>query len=136
MIDIGKLTPAELDRFLHLQSIVDRQATAQNKVRALRDYYAGNHPVLLTKRQQEFLGPLVHEQSFTFAHNLVRTVVDTLRERLQVVGFAVNGESASDVDDDEESSPAADVAALLWRWWNVNRLDSQQIRLYRERLAN
>lgn len=28
---------------------------------------------------------------FTFAHNLVRSIVDTLRERLDVSGFTVNG---------------------------------------------
>jgi hypothetical protein len=56
-------------------------------VRALRDYYKGEHPIMLTKRQQEYLGALVEETEFTFAHNLVRSIVDTLRERLDVSGF-------------------------------------------------
>jgi hypothetical protein len=136
MIDITLLTPQELDRFLHLQSIVDRQAKASARVRALRAYYDGDHPIMLTQRQQEFLGDLVSEGEFVFAHNLVRTVIDTLRERIDVVGFAVNGEGADDADDDGNLGAAGALAAQLWAWWNVSRLDSQQVRMYRRALRD
>jgi hypothetical protein len=94
MIDIMRLAPEQLEKYIHLQSIVDRQAADAARVRALRAYYSGEHPVMLTNRQQEFLGPLVDGESFTFAHNLVRVVVNTLAERLSVSGFAVNGVTA------------------------------------------
>lgn len=146
MIDISRLSPAELDRFLHMQGIVDRQNERHAELKALRAYYYGNHPVLLTQRQQEFLGPMFFnnkkgatdssvEVEFTFAHNLVRSVVDTLRERLKVIGFVVNGESADGLDEDDPV-PEAQLAALLWSWWNANRMDSEQIRLYRRTLRD
>jgi hypothetical protein len=135
MLDISRLSPAELDRFLYLQAEVDRQKEAQDTVKALRDYYYGNHPILLTTRQQEFLGPMIKEPGFKFAHNLVRTIVDTLRERLNVVGFTVNGESA-DALDDQNPTPEGKLAGLLWSWWNANRMDSEQIRCHRRALRD
>lgn len=135
MIDITLLTPEQLDRFIHVQSIISRQEDAAAKVRAARDYYAGTHPVPLTQRQQEYLGKQLTDGDFEFAHNLVRTVVDTLRERLAVVGFTVNGKSADDLDADNPD-PAAQLAALLWQWWQHNRMSSQQIRLYRRTIRD
>ena len=41
----------------------------------------------------EYIGDLLEEE-FTFAHNVVRTVIDTARERLEVTGFTVNGSGA------------------------------------------
>ena len=55
MIDISKLSPVQLERFIHMQGLVDRQANEAAKVRALREYYKGEHPIMLTKRQQELL---------------------------------------------------------------------------------
>jgi len=136
MIDISKLSPQELDRFLHLQALIDRQEERQETVKALRDYYYGNHPILLTQRQQEFLGPMIQQDAFKFAHNLVRSIVDTLRERLNVVGFTVNGTAAGDIEEGDIADPSAQVAALLWKWWNGNRLDSQQIRCHRRALRD
>ena len=92
MIDVMALTPQDLERFIHMQGIVARQENNAARVRALREYYAGEHPIMLTKRQQEYLGELVEGESFTFAHNLVRSIIDTLRERLDVSGFTVNGQ--------------------------------------------
>lgn len=135
MIDITLLTPEQLDKFIHLQGIIARQEEEAAKVKAARDYYSGNHPVLLTQRQQEYLGKQLTDGDFAFNHNLVKTVVDTLRERLAVTGFTVNGKSADDLDA-ENPDPDAQVAALLWQWWKYNRMDSQQIRLYRRTLRD
>lgn len=129
-IDISKLSPDQLDRFIHLQSIVDRQQVQAEKVKAYRDYYAGDHPVLLTQRQQEYLGKQLTTGQFAFNHNIIRSVVDTLRERLSVEGFTVNGEAAGD------KNPDAQMAALLWQWWNDSKLDSGQIRQHRRALRD
>jgi len=135
VIDISLLSAEQLDRFIHLQSIIARQQEEAAKVKAARDYYAGNHPVMLTQRQQEYLGKQLTDGEFAFAHNLVKTVVDTLRERLAVTGFTVNGKSADDLDA-KNPAPDAQLAALLWQWWKHNRMDSQQIRLYRRTLRD
>ncbi len=129
-IAIDKLNPAELERFLHMQSIVDRQEDAARRVVAYNDYYAGRHPILLTARQQEYIGSLLSEEQFTFCHNIIRTVIDTLRERLEVVGFSVNGKEAGD------ETPEGQIAAVLWRWWKANRMDSEQIRIHRRILRD
>ena len=131
MIDIFRLTPAELEQFIHMQRVVERQDAEAQKTRALRDYYDGEHPTLLTARQQEYLGPLVAPDAFPFAYNLMRPVADTLAERLSVTGFVVNGATA---DDDE--GPDADMARLLWAWWKANRLDLIEQRIYAHALVD
>ena len=120
---IDKLTPEQLEKYIHMQSIVDRQAADAARVRALRAYYSGEHPVMLTDRQQEFLGPLVEGEQFTFAHNLVRVVVNTLAERLSVTGFAINGVTAAE-DDDTAG------AAGLWTLWKQLAADLLEQELY------
>ena len=136
MIDIAKLTPADLERFIHMQGLVARQDNAASRIRALRDYYAGEHPIMLTKRQQEYLGELVEGESFTFAHNLVRSVIDTLRERLDVSGFTVNGVGVEDADMQDAPDADAQLAQLFWAWWAGSKTDSAQITLYRRALRD
>ena len=136
MIDIFKLSPQDLERFLHMQGLIQRQQNEAARIQALRAYYSGEHPVMLTKRQQEFLGALVNEEEFTFAHNLVRSVVDTLRERLDLSGFTVNGAGVEDADLQESPEPAAQLAALFWQWWSENKADAAQITLYRRALRD
>lgn len=131
MIDIMKLAPADVQRFIHMQGIIDRQNAGAETIKALRAYYYGDHPVLLTQRQQEFIGKGLTEGEFAFAHNLVRSVVDTLRERIDVSGFVVNGEMA-----DNDESPASIVAEMFWDWWSANRMPSRQIRAYRRALRD
>ena len=111
MIDITRLSPAELDRVIHIQSVIARQQEDADKVKAARDYYKGDHPVMLTQRQQEFLGKDLTSGDYQFNHNLVKVVVDTLRERLNVTGFTVNGRSAEDSDNADGK-----LAAMLWQW--------------------
>lgn len=131
MIDITRLSPEQLDRFIHIQSKIARQEEDAEKVCAARDYYKGEHPVMLTLRQQEYLGEELTEGDYAFNHNLVKVVIDTLRERLAVTGFTVNGHSAEDSENADGK-----LAALLWQWWKHSKLDSQQISLYRRTLRD
>lgn len=131
-IDLSKLTPQQLDKFLHIQGLLGRQKEAQDRIKALRDYYDGEHPVLLTDRQQEYVGALISEGQFHFAHNTIKSVVDTLRERLSVSGFEVN----PGVGEQDENTPDAQLAAQLWQWWQESRYDAQQIRLHRRALRD
>lgn len=132
MIAIDKLTPEQLERLLHMDSIIAEQADAAAKVLALRAYYDGDHPVMLTERQQEFLGPLLDPKApFPFAHNHVKSIIDTLRERLSVTGINIDG-----VAEDDTTSPGAVVQQAMWEWWTKARLDSEQIRLYRRALRD
>jgi hypothetical protein len=134
-IALDKLTPTDLERFIHMQALVDRQDEAAAHVRSYRKYYDGDHPVFLTRRQQEYLGPLLTDADLPFNHNLVKVIIDRLRERLNVVGFTVNGESAAK-EDSEDAGPAATLAGLLWQWWKENAMSRQQIRLHRRTLRD
>lgn len=131
MIDITKLSPADLERFIHMQAIVDRQDAAAAKIRAYRAYYDGEHPVLLTKRQKEFLGGLTDNAEFTFAHNIIRSVIDTLRERLSISSVTCSNEAPADGGE-----ATGLVSEAFWDWWIQSRMDSQQIRLYRRALRD
>ena len=88
---IDKLTPEQLEKYIHMQSIVDRQQADAARVRALRAYYSGEHPVMLTDRQQEVLGPQVEGEQFTCPHHRVRVVVNPLARRRSVTGVATHG---------------------------------------------
>lgn len=132
-MDILKLSPVELERFIHLQGILYRQEAEAAAVRDARRYYDGDHPAPLTKRQQEYLGPLLTEAESGFNHNLVRVVINRLRERLNVTGFTVNGASAA---EGEGAGPDEILAKQLWDWWTANRMERQQIRLHRRALRD
>lgn len=145
-IDLTLLSKQQLNQFVYLQSFISRQTEEAARVRALRAYYDGDHPVLLTNRQEEFLGLLLIDEKskdgkpgksiayrFPFAHNTVKSVIDTLRERLNVSGFQVNGKA---IDNQEDSGPEMQLAALFWAWWEENRFDAQQIRLHRRALRD
>ena len=134
-IDLTRLSPEQLDKFLHMQSIVWRQKEEQARIRALRAYYDGEHPVMLTDRQAEFLGPMLTEGEFEFAHNAIKSVIDTLRERLSVSGFTVNGAGLGG-DEDNANAPETVLANTMWGWWEDNRYDAQQIRLHRRTLRD
>lgn len=135
MIDIMRLTPEQVERFIHLQSIVDRQAIDRETLRRQRDYYDGNHEVLLSPRQRDFLGLLVGQgDDAGYSFNLMRNVVDSIRERLSVVGFTVNGETAASESDN--AAPEEELAGLLWNWWTDNDMDTLQIDLYRKALRD
>lgn len=136
-IDLFKLTPEQLNRFLHIQSIVAGQEEAQARIRVLRDYYDGEHPILLSDRQKEFIGKELTDGDFLFAHNTVKSVIDTLRERLSVNGFTVNGATVGGADGGEGAqTPESQIAQRMWGWWEENRYDAQQIRLHRRALRD
>jgi hypothetical protein len=129
-IALDKLSPAEVEKFIHVQARLWEDEVDQARVRDLRDYYAGNHPTHLTDRQEEFLGPILTECNFPFQHNMVKAVVDTLRERLNVTGITVDGEET------EEGSPSAALASLAWSWWEKSHLPSEQITNHRRGLRD
>lgn len=148
-IDLSKLSPPQLDKFIHIQSILAGQAEAAALINTLRDYYDGLHPIYLSQRQKEYLEPALKkrrtsgvdgdvrasltEGDFTFSQNTVKSIVDTLRERLSVSGFTVNG---AGMGSDGDVTPATEVAALMWSWWEENRFDAQQIRLHRRAIRD
>ena len=125
-IDIMRLTPQQLETYIHLQSRVATQEAAAAKVRLLRRYYAGEHPVMLTERLSEMLGPLLDPNLPPFAHNLAKVVLDALRSRLSITGISTGA-------DENEDDP---IATAMWGWFEKSRMTAEQIRLYRRTLRD
>ena len=71
-----------------------------------RNYYNGEHDVALTDRLKKFLPPRLQ-----FRDNFMNVVVDTLAERLKVLGFEIENEVAGE---------------WVWDLWNSNRMDYTQ----------
>lgn len=71
-----------------------------------RRYYHGEHDTALTDRLKKFLPPRV-----TFRDNFMNVVVDSLSERLSVIGF----------DSDNEI-----IGQWVWALWGKNRMDHLQ----------
>ena len=130
-IALNLLSPAELEKFIHIQATLYEQAVDQARVRDLRDYYYGRHPTQLTNRQEEFLGKILTESDFPFCHNIMRAVVDVLRERLSVTGITAD---AGDTDGSESAENP--LATQLWEWWEAANMPSEQIKLWRRSLRD
>ena len=71
-----------------------------------RRYYGGDHDTALTDRLKKFLPPRL-----VFRDNFMNVVVDSLSERLTVLGFEAENEA---------------VAEWAWDLWNRNRMDYTQ----------
>lgn len=81
----------------------------QEKYTQYRDYYNGDHDVMLTNRQKAFLELSPNQD---FSANYCSLVVDELARRMTVSGF--------DVEESHE------IGRQLWRWWRLARMDSRQ----------
>lgn len=132
-IDLRMLTPDQIERWIHLQALIDRQNANNALTKTRREYYAGEQDIPITENQRDFLGLL--ENADTWSFNVIAQVVDAVCERLAVEGFTVNGDTASEADDNE-STPDAQLAALLWEWWVLSDMESLQNQLYRNAIRD
>jgi hypothetical protein len=113
-----------VERYIWLLGQASELEAGWRAVKDYRAYYAGDHPVYLTPRQEEFLGPLLTHAEHTVAFNVTRAVVDTLRERLCVEGFTGN---------DAAGETLAEKCA---EWWRMATMDKQQITVHRRALRD
>jgi len=96
--------------FLEWLSMEDRER--QTKYVGFREYYDGEHDVMLTDRQTLFL-ELDTNQNFTA--NYCPLVVDELERRLTVATFDADGNSKLGGHKGE-----------LWKWWRRDKMDADQ----------
>jgi hypothetical protein len=118
------MTARDTERYIYLILEAARKESEYQRVKDYRNYYKGEHPIFLTHRQEEFLGPLLTNAEHKPAHNLCATVVDVLRERLQIEGFT--GEDAT----------GEALAKRAWEWWQATRMEEHQITLHRRALRD
>ena len=91
----------------------EEELSRQKNVVLVREYYAGDQHVRLTKRQEEFLG---FQDGGRFALNYCAPVVDAVWERLIVAALASKDET---------------FAETAWGWWQANRMDERQDAMHR-----
>lgn len=91
-----------------MRGIAASQLEDAGEIVTYREFYEGEQGTLITDRLAEFLS-VPTDQEFTV--NFCQLIVDSLVERLEVTGFTTG-------DDDTD--------ALLWEWWQQNRMDAMQ----------
>lgn len=101
----------------YLAFLVEEDSGRQSQVRSYRSYYEGDPPTELTDRQAQFLN-VDHDKQF--GANVCAPIVDALKERLQVTGFAAHAAAG------EEDKGGEALADVLDTWWQQNRMDGVQ----------
>lgn len=93
------------------------------------DYYAGNHKLAFaTEKFTNVFGSLIK----AFADNLCRKVVNTVRNKLKVIGFSSETDAAG-----KAVSPETDqLAKAAWDIWRANRMDQQSKQVHTEALKS
>jgi hypothetical protein len=127
--------------------VVDYKVQLAGQVSAIQDeiddlilrrrYVAGDHDLLLNADQKAFLDNVISESGRHPVDNKVQVVVNKLRRRINVQGFAAPGEQASE----EQTAAAVDVTpttAQQWaqKWWSDNKMDSAERELYHHALVD
>lgn len=110
-------------RIAYLSWLSSSDVEEQAWVRTLREYAAGEHPLYITDRMQEFVGLKARDSEHPYAHNLCQLVIDAVTERLEVTGFEAAG-------DPPENPPANSLSVLAQGWWEANRMDAEQDVIY------
>lgn len=106
------------------QAIYELRTNAARYARS-EAYYRGEHQLAFASEKfRNTFGSLFRE----FAMNLCPAVCDSVRDKLIVTGFTV--------DDDGDSSSAANVAAAARRVWQENRMAVRASELHKEVLKN
>lgn len=98
-----------------------------------QEYYDGEHALkFATRRYREVFGGLFNE----FADNLCPLVVDALADRLEVVGFSLEGEGPPEEQADEPDQATKEltrrVSRLAWKVWVDNRMNQQAGQVHQE----
>jgi hypothetical protein len=124
------------------------QDTEHAKLKRRRDYYAGDHALLLSDDQLAFLkGVIDPEEDGWPIDNKARAVVDKVRSRLSVVGFRdADGnrrtfeQAEGEPGDEQDAAPldpnATDPVSRAVTWWTDNDLDRFEGELYKAALRD
>lgn len=112
--------------FAELDAILQEEETIQENVLLARNYFNGIQEVYLTARAMEFLG--LHGDQNTFKLNVCRTIVTTVANELNLIGFDTN-EKSDGGKPKEQAVWAMDV-------YKKNKLDSLQDTVHEGALAD
>lgn len=110
---------------LELESILGDMEAHQEAVIQARNYFNGIQDVYLTARAMEYLG--LHKNN-PFRFNICRTIVNSLSQELNIIGFETSEESEGD-----DPGPVAQWAAQLYL---DNKIDSLQDSIHEAALSD
>lgn len=97
----------------------------QEGVQLARDYFNGKHAIYLNDRAREYLG--LHKDN-TFKFNMCRTIVTSLANELNILGFAT--------DENPEGDSPRPVAEWISQVFEDNKIDSLQDEIHESALSD
>lgn len=116
------------------RAVVERDAELKALAK-YRDYYAGDHELLLNEDQKAFLSSVIGKDEDGWpVDNKCRKVVDKVRARLNVVGW--QDAAGAEVRFDGESTATAGPLAAAAAWWALNDMDRWEGEIYRAALRD
>lgn len=131
MLSLNFFTQTPVERLAYLIDLAEGQVEEQARTLEYREYYDGEHEVMLNERQKEFLG---QANANKFRLNQCPLVVDSLVDRLNLTGFeeiAANVEPGQ-AEADEDIAPQTGFIEFAQRIWEMNRMDAGQEDIYRQ----
>lgn len=132
MLSLNFFTETPVERLAYLIELAEGQLEEQARLLEYRDYYDGEHEVMLNERQKEFLG---EGQANKFRLNQCPLVVDSLVDRLNLTGFeeiAANVEPGQAQGEEEGGSVSTGFTEFTQRIYEANRMDAGQEEIYRQ----
>lgn len=99
----------------YIAALIDQTLERHREILLARSYHEGIQPVYLTERQAAFLD--LHSNN-PFNLNVTRTVVITLRDELNIVGF--------DTGEKADEDGIKKQAKWFWDLWDKNNMDGRQ----------
>lgn len=121
-------------------SLVGQVSGIESEIAALilrRRYYEGDHDLLLNDDQKAFLDNIVSKEGRHPIDNKIAVVINKLRRRVNVQGFAMPDEQASEavMSQTVPSNPKT-ATEWVWKWWIENKMDAGERDLYEAALID
>lgn len=130
-------TAAAVDYKINLVGQVSAIEDENEALKLRRRYYAGDHDLLLTDDQVAFFDNIISKAGKYPIDNKIAVVVNKLRRRINVQGFAMPDEQAVTSETAAAVSLSAHSAAeWAWRWWADNKMDAAERDLYQAALVD
>ena len=122
-------TIPNVTQLAYMMALVDAEKADQQKLLEYRNYYDGDQDVKLTDRQREFLNTSADDE---FRLNQCQTVVESLAERLGVIGFEPVAVDKVESDGGEIDTTRPGIVDFANQLWESNRMDGAESEIYRQ----
>jgi hypothetical protein len=112
-----------------LRAAADMGTRRLDGYQTYRDGYDGEHAVVLTDRQRQYL----ERQGIPWSENFCETIVDWMVARMQVEGFTADLHTDnSQAEGDSEEEGEQKLADLMNGWWQQDCMNEMQSIVHEE----